>query len=361
MALLTAFTTLLARYTAQWDVVIGTPVAGRERPEIEGIVGFFLNNLVLRCRLDGSLAFTEALARVRDVCKEAFGHQELPFEELVAELAPERDLSRTPLYQVAFDYHDVELTGSAADAADLDAVADVSTIAKTDLTLYMRKQPDGSVIGALEYATALFDHATVERMAGHFQHLLAAAATDPQRRLDALDLLSASERGDLERWSHRPAPEVTSSVPALFARRAAAVPGATALVAGPATATFAELDERSNRLARQLRALGVGPESVVGVLLDRSRGPADRAPRGVAGRRRLRAARPGLPRRPRRRGPGRRRRPRAGHHRRVRRAAGRGLRRAAAGPRRRGPGSGDRGPARHTPGPPGAPGSAPRP
>ncbi|MFG2892258.1 amino acid adenylation domain-containing protein [Streptomyces sp. NPDC048248] len=270
MALLTAFTTLLARYTAQWDVVIGTPVAGRERPEIEGIVGFFLNNLVLRCRLGGSLAFTEALARVRDVCKEAFGHQELPFEELVAELAPERDLSRTPLYQVAFDYHDVELTGSAADAADLDAVADVSTIAKTDLTLYMRKQPDGSVIGALEYATALFDHATVERMAGHFQHLLAAAATDPQRRLDALDLLSGSERSDLERWSHRPAPEVTSSVPALLARRAAAVPGATALVTGPATATFAELDQRSNRLARHLRALGVGPESVVGVLLDRS-------------------------------------------------------------------------------------------
>ncbi|MCY0941361.1 non-ribosomal peptide synthetase [Streptomyces antarcticus] len=270
MALLTAFTTLLARYTAQWDVVIGTPVAGRERPEIEGVVGFFLNNLVLRCRLDGSLDFARALEHVRDVCKEAFGHQELPFEELVAELAPERDLSRTPLYQIAFDYHDVRLTGSAADASDLDTVADVSSVAKTDLTLYMRGQPDGTVVGALEYATALFDRSTIERMAGHFQQLLATAAADPEVRLDALDLRPEEERRDRERWSRRSAAELTASVPALFARRAAAVPGATALVAEGRSATFAELDERSNRLARQLRSLAVGPESVVGVLLDRS-------------------------------------------------------------------------------------------
>ncbi|MGW7415281.1 amino acid adenylation domain-containing protein [Streptomyces sp. NPDC054863] len=269
-ALLTAFTTLLARYTAQWDVVIGTPVAGRERPEIDGVVGFFLNSLVLRCQLEGSLAFEQAVERVRDVCKEAFGHQELPFEELVAELAPERDLSRTPLYQVAFDYHDVELTGSAADATDLEAVVDVSSVAKTDLTLYMRKQTDGTMIGALEYATALFEHTTVERLAQHFQHLLAAVAADPRVRLDAVDLLPDDERRTLERWSHGPEAEVTASVPALFAQRAAAVPDATAVIADGASATFAELDERANKLARRLRSAGVGPETVVGVLLERS-------------------------------------------------------------------------------------------
>ncbi|MFE1407398.1 amino acid adenylation domain-containing protein [Streptomyces sp. NPDC058770] len=269
MVLLTAFATLLARYTAQWDVVIGTPVAGRERPEIENVVGFFLNSLVLRCPLDGSLAFEQALDRVRDVCKEAFGHQELPFEELVAELAPERDLSRTPLYQVAFDYHDERLTGSAADAADLDAVTAVSSVAKTDLTLYMRKQADGTVVGALEYATSLFEHSTVERLAGHFQRLLASVATDPLGRLDTLDMLPVEERDALARRNRTPAPEVTASVPELFARRAAAVPHATALVAGDATRTFVELDAHAGRLARRLRALGAGPESVVGVLLDR--------------------------------------------------------------------------------------------
>ncbi|UUU22856.1 non-ribosomal peptide synthetase [Streptomyces sp. DSM 40750] len=272
MVLLTAFTTLLARYTGQWDVAIGTPVAGRERPEIEGVVGFFLNSLVLRCPLDGSLAFEQALERVREVCKDAFGHQELPFEELVAALAPERDLSRTPLYQVAFDYHGEELTGSAADADELDAVTEVSSIAKTDLTLYMRGQPDGTLVGALEYATSLFERATVERLAGHFRQLLESVVTEPLGRLDTLDLLPDDERLALSapgRHNHTPAPDVTASVPALFAARAAAVPDATALVADGATATFAELDTRANQLAHLLRGLGVGPESVVGVLLDR--------------------------------------------------------------------------------------------
>ena len=272
MVLLTAFTTLLARYTGQWDVVIGTPVAGRERPEIDGVVGFFLNSLVLRCRLDGSLAFEQALEQVGEVCKDAFGHQELPFEELVAELAPERDLSRTPLYQVAFDYHGEELTGSAADADELDAVTEVSSIAKTDLTLYMRRQPDGTLVGALEYATSLFERATVERLAGHFQQLLASVVAEPLGRLDALGLLPDDERLALSapgRHNHTPAAEVTASVPALFAARAAAVPDATALIADGATVTFAELDARADQLAHLLRGLGVGPGSVVGVLLDR--------------------------------------------------------------------------------------------
>ncbi|MEU6200228.1 amino acid adenylation domain-containing protein [Streptomyces sp. NPDC047061] len=269
MTLLTVFSTLLARYTSQWDGTIGTPVAGRERPEFEGVVGFFLNSLVLRPSLDGALTFEQALDRVRDTCKDAFAHQDLPFDRLVAELAPERDLSRTPLYQVAFDFHDEELTGSPAEADDMDLVVDVSTVAKTDLTLYMRRQQDGTVIGALEYATALFDPSTVERLAGHFQELLRACAAGPDRRLDTLDLLTADERLHLAGWNGTPAAPVTATVTDLFEERAATTPLATALVADGTTVSYAELDVRANRLAHHLRGLGVGPESVVGVLLDR--------------------------------------------------------------------------------------------
>ncbi|MET9519175.1 amino acid adenylation domain-containing protein [Streptomyces sp. NPDC002994] len=269
ITLLTAFSTLLARHTGQWDGTIGTPVAGRERPEFEGVVGFFLNSLVLRPALDGALTFAQALDRVRDVCKDAFAHQDVPFDRLVAELAPDRDLSRTPLYQVAFDYHDEELTGSPADAADMDLVLDVSTIAKTDLTLYMRRQPDGTVVGALEYATALFDRSTAERLAGHFQELLRAAATEPATRLDALDFLPEDARRALAEWNHTPAAPVTATVPELFEERAAALPEATALLAAGASLSYAQLDARANRLAHHLRGLGAGPESVIGVLLDR--------------------------------------------------------------------------------------------
>ncbi|MEU6589799.1 amino acid adenylation domain-containing protein [Streptomyces sp. NPDC046881] len=269
MVLLTAFSTLLARYTARWDVVVGAPVAGRERPEVEGVVGFFLNSLVLRCPLDGSLTFAEALDRVRDVCKEAFGHQELPFEELVAELAPERDPSRTPLYQVAFDYHDEAMTGSAADAGELDAVVEVSSVAKTDLTLYMRRQPDGTLLGALEYASSLFEAATVERMAGHLGQLLSDAARTPRRRLDALDLLPAAERAALARLNDTVTPAPDRSVPALLEQAARTAADRPALIADGTRVTFAELERRANRLARQLRARGVGPETVTAVLLDR--------------------------------------------------------------------------------------------
>ncbi|MFJ9877788.1 non-ribosomal peptide synthetase [[Kitasatospora] papulosa] len=269
MTLLTVFKTLLARHTGQWDGTIGTPVAGRERPEFEGVVGFFLNSLVLRTPLDGGLTFVQALDRVRDTCKAAFAHQDLPFDRLVAELAPDRDLSRTPLYQVAFDFHDEELTGSPAETADMDLVVDVSTVAKTDLTLYMRRQQDGTVVAALEYATALFDRSTVERLAGHFQELLQSCAADPAERLDTLGFLPADERRALAGWHRTPAAPVDTTVARLIEERATATPDAPALIADGDTLTYAELDLRANRLAHHLRGWGVGPDSVVGVLLDR--------------------------------------------------------------------------------------------
>ncbi|MFJ4712048.1 amino acid adenylation domain-containing protein [Streptomyces sp. NPDC088785] len=269
MTLLTGFATLLARQTGQWDVVVGTPVAGRDRPGTEGVVGFFLNSLVLRLGLDGSLSFGAGLDRVKDACREAFAHQELPFEQLVAALAPERDAARTPLYQVAFDLHDEESTGSATDPADLATLVDVSRIAKTDLTLYLRRRPDGGMSGGLEYATSLFRRDTVERMAAQFVLLLGQAAGRPRDRLDALGLLPAAERAALLRWSGTPAPAYTADAPGLFERQAAATPDATALATEAGKVSFAELDRRANRVAHRLREHGAGPDTVVGVLVDR--------------------------------------------------------------------------------------------
>ncbi|MFF5469330.1 amino acid adenylation domain-containing protein [Streptomyces achromogenes] len=269
MTLLTGFGTLLARRTGQWDVVLGTPVAGRDRPGTEGVVGFFLNSLVLRLGLSGGMTFDAGVQRVRDACRAAFAHQDLPFEQLVADLAPERDSSRTPLYQVAFDLHDEVLTGSAADPADLATLVEVSRIAKTDLTLYLRRRPDGGMSGGLEYATSLFERDTVARLAEQFVLLLRRASASPGTRLDALGLLPDAERGALLRWSGTPAPAYTTDAPGLFERRADASPDAVALRTEAGDVTFAELDRRANRVAHRLRDLGAGADSVVGVLVDR--------------------------------------------------------------------------------------------
>ncbi|MCK9922444.1 amino acid adenylation domain-containing protein [Frankia sp. AgPm24] len=269
MVLLTVFATLLARHGGRWDVPIGTPVAGRERPELENVVGFFLNSLVLRCQLAADLTFEQALERVRDVCKDALAHQQLPFERLVAELAPERDPSRTPFYQVAFDFHGAELTGAPDDEADLTSMIEASGVAKTDLTLYVRRRPDGSVLGLLEYATALYERDTVVRLANHLEVLVRSVVDAPRRTLGMLDLLPDAESRALAGWSSTPAAAETTSVLDLFEERVAASGDAVALVTDAVTMSFAELDARANRLAGHLRARGVGPESVVGVLLDR--------------------------------------------------------------------------------------------
>ncbi|MFE7524144.1 amino acid adenylation domain-containing protein [Kitasatospora sp. NPDC057542] len=272
MTLLTAYATVLGRNSGQWDLSIGTPVAGRGLPELEGVVGFFLNSLVLRCRLSGRLTFAQALDLVADTAKEAFAQPELPFERLVEELVPDRDLSRTPLYQVAFDLHGEEFNGPVPAAGDGAGTEDLKAswhIAHTDLTLMMRPGPAGSLFGAFEFATSLFDEATVERLAGQFTRVLAAVAADPGTRLDALDLADERERADLARWSSAPALPAGLTVPELIAAQAARTPGATAVRGDGFTLTYAELDARANRIAHRLRDRGAGPESIVGVLLER--------------------------------------------------------------------------------------------
>ncbi|GAA4074814.1 amino acid adenylation domain-containing protein [Streptomyces shaanxiensis] len=270
MTLLTAFGTLLARHTGQWDVVVGAPVAGRTRPELRPMVGFFLNSLVLRCPLDAGQSFEDALGRVRGACLDAFAHQDVPFEHLVEELRPERDLSRTPLYQVAFNMHDEQLTGGMPDRTDLDYLRGARQVSKTDLTLYVRREADGTWTGALEYATALFEHATIERFADHFVRLLTSVTAAPATALAEADILPDAERARLlGEWNATAEEFPAGTVLDRIEATAAARPDALAVVAGDARLSYGDLDAHANRLAHHLAAHGVGAESLVGVCLDR--------------------------------------------------------------------------------------------
>ncbi|MEW5931716.1 MAG: amino acid adenylation domain-containing protein, partial [Gemmatimonadota bacterium] len=271
MALLAAWQLLLARYSGQDDVVVGTPVAGRTRAELEGLVGMFVNTLALRGDLSGDPAFRGLLARVRDAVLDAHLHQDLPFERLVEALESGRSLGHAPVFQVMFSLQAAPpaapaLPGLAA------RVEEIPTgTAKFDLTLQVTDS-GGDLAASLEYATDLFDAATVERMAEHFRVLLAGIAADPDRRLSALPLLSADERRRvLEDWNatDRPRP-AGPPVHELVAEQARRRPDAPAVVAGDAALTYAGLDARADRLAARLREQGAGPETRVGVLLERT-------------------------------------------------------------------------------------------
>ncbi|MBT2510605.1 amino acid adenylation domain-containing protein [Streptomyces sp. ISL-98] len=270
MVVLAAFQALLARYSGSSDVAVGTVVSGRDRPELQGIFGYCINSLVLRGRWEGDPAFRELLSGTRSTVLDAFDHQSVPFAQLVDELQPERDLSRTPLFQVAFTMHGERTTAFDLPGIRTEPYGAIGSTAKFDLDLQLREAGDGSLGGHLEYATALFDRATIERMAGHLVRLLTAAVADPDLRLSALDILDDAERalqaapaGDAE---FQP---VDGTVHAAFEAQARRTPDAVAVVFDGAELTYAELNERANRLAHHLRAQGVGPDALVGVCLDR--------------------------------------------------------------------------------------------
>jgi amino acid adenylation domain-containing protein/non-ribosomal peptide synthase protein (TIGR01720 family) len=273
MVLLAGFQALLTRLTGQPVIDLGTVVAGRGRLEIEDLIGLFVNTLVLRLEPPPGASFAELLAHVRQVTIAAQAHQELPFERLVEALKPERDLGRTPLFQVmaALDVPaaQAELSGLQVEALPLHTRA-----AKFDLSLLMRD--DGDLLGGLfEYSIELFDAATVARLAGGLLNLLQAAAADPSQRTAELPLLSAAERhqtlvehNDSQcRWPSTP------PVHRLFEAQAARTPEAPALttdLAGGVALSFAELDRLAGKIAAHLVALGVGPEVRVGLALQRS-------------------------------------------------------------------------------------------
>ncbi|MEU9191158.1 amino acid adenylation domain-containing protein [Streptomyces sp. NPDC048484] len=271
MTLLAAFDVLLGRYCGTDDVVVGTPVAGRTRAETEDVIGFFVNTLVLRTDLSGDPTFDELVRRVRETVLSAHAHQDLPFEQLVDALVTERDRSRTPLFQVFFNYTLGEGggddTGTAADRPD---AAAGTAPAMFDLSLVVAES-GGALSGTLHYSTALFDAGTAERMAAHLVMLVEAVAADADLPLSRLPLLTPAERAlAVDGWNDTAAvlPDVMTAHD-LIAGRAAAVPDTVAVVAEGATLTYAGLVARADRLANRLREAGVGPESVVGLCLER--------------------------------------------------------------------------------------------
>ncbi|MEU2673115.1 amino acid adenylation domain-containing protein [Streptomyces sp. NPDC007164] len=278
MVLLTAYQTLLGRYTGKRDVAVGTAVSGRTRPELRQMAGYAYNTLVLRARWGADPAFRDVLAHNRTTVLDAFDHQETPFDRIADELEPERDLSTTPLFQVMFDL----ASGEGADGPDLpgitaEPVPAASSIARFDLTLHLTERADGTLHGSLEYATALFDAATAARIAGHYTRVLDRIAAAPDAPLSALDPIGPEERALLLDGPATPvgtdhALDATALRPVLetILEQAAATPDATALRHGDTTFTYRRLAEESEQYARRLAGLGVGPEDTVAVLLDRS-------------------------------------------------------------------------------------------
>ncbi|MBV9792202.1 MAG: amino acid adenylation domain-containing protein [Chloroflexi bacterium] len=272
MTLLAAFDVLLYRYTGQHDLLVGTPIAGRVRPELEGVVGLFLNTLVLRADLSDAPSFRELLGQVRATTLAAFDHQALPFERLVEELQPERDLSHTPVFQVLFNL--LNFAEVAFDLPDLQlSVSDPPLPAKFDLTLTLAETPAGLVV-SFGYNADLFEPATIARMAAHWQTLLTEIVADPAQSIAVLPLLTEDEREHvLHGWNPAPTSSTQRLVPDLFEAQAARTPNTIALIAEHEQLTYAELNARANQLARYLRAQGVGRsrhESLVGLLVERS-------------------------------------------------------------------------------------------
>ncbi|MEU7861585.1 amino acid adenylation domain-containing protein [Nonomuraea sp. NPDC049141] len=270
MVLLAAFHLLLGRYCGQDDTVVGTPVARRDTPHEETMIGFFVDTVVLRGDLAGARVFGELLDRVRDDVLGAFAYQALPFERLAQELAPERDASRNPLFQVMFSYQNVRATTPRLGALEVSEVPIAPRTAKFDLTLEVAEGRDGTLNASLEYATGLFDRATMEAFAERYVSVLGQVLDDPGRPLDTVDLLTQAERHDLiTGWNATAADRPGLPLHGLFERQAAATPGATALTDGTRTVTYAELDTAAGALARRLRAAGIGAESLVAVALPR--------------------------------------------------------------------------------------------
>jgi amino acid adenylation domain-containing protein len=273
MTLLAAFQVLLQRYTGQDDVAVGLPIANRREVAVEGLIGAFVNTLILRTDLSGSPTFREALARARQSSLEAYAHQDMPFAQLVAELNPERSLSRTPLVQVMFNHINVPLPTARMSDVKSEYLELDRGAAQFDLTLtvFDPGQSGERERLILEYNTDLFEPATARRLLRHYAHLLRAIAADPNQPTRTLPLLDDAERRELlVDWNDNARPYPSASLAELFEAQAAAVPNAPALIFGEAQLSYGALNQRANQIAHYLQSLGIGPGAVVGVCLERS-------------------------------------------------------------------------------------------
>jgi amino acid adenylation domain-containing protein len=270
MVLLAAFQTLLHRYTRQEDIIVGSPVAGRTRLETEPLIGFFVNTLVLRTNFEGNPSFREVVARVRDVTLDAQAHQEVPFEKLVEELRPERHTNRTPLFQVMFILQNLSGSAPTIPGLSVEPVDHGHVAAKFDLTLTLTEDPVG-LKGALVYNSDLFDAVRMDRMAKHFETLLYGVANNPDRRIGYLPVLTDNEKVQLDGWNETDDLGTwASAVHVLVEEQVRQTPDAVALIVADEHFTYRELNSRANALAQYLRSLGVRPETLVGLCVERS-------------------------------------------------------------------------------------------
>ncbi|HYN22225.1 MAG TPA: SDR family NAD(P)-dependent oxidoreductase, partial [Thermoanaerobaculia bacterium] len=270
MVLLAGFQALLARYSGQQDLAVGSPVAARNRIEVEGLIGCFVNTLVLRGDLSGEPTFRELLGRARETALAAYLHQDVPFEKLVEELSPERSLAHASLFQVMLVLQNAPVESLEIRNLRLRPVSVEETTAKFDLELNLEEQ-DGELAGWVEVATDLFDAPTVERLIAHYERLLTAALQAPELKASELPLFSTVERQHLlTEWNDTALPlSERRLLPDLFDAQVASTPEAPAATFEEETLTYAELGARADRLARHLRRLGCGPESRVGVAMER--------------------------------------------------------------------------------------------
>ncbi len=271
MTLLAAFQTLLSRYSGEDDIVVGSPIAGRNRADVEGLIGFFVNTLALRTDLSGNPSFRELLQRVREVCLGAYAHQDLPFERLVDELQLPRDLGRNPLVQVVFSMDNAPLAALELPGLTVQTIPGAAPVAKFDLSLAVADGPAG-LAASLEYNTDLFDPTTVERLAEHFHTLLEGIVADPDGHLAELPLLTEAERRMILLDWNATATEYPDAhgFHQLFEAQAWATPEVVALEKDGEQLSYRELNQRANLLAHRLCSLGVGPEVVVAICMERS-------------------------------------------------------------------------------------------
>src|SRR6185503_7315590 len=271
MTLLAIFQTLLHRYGAGDDIVVGSPIANRNRSELEGLIGFFVNTLVLRTDCSGNPGFRELLQRVKRVALAGYSHQDVPFDKLVDELKPERSLSYSPLFQVTFAFQEDRKSTRNLPGLELSWLEVDRGSAKFDLALFVSETDEG-LSCLIEYDTDLFQEVAVRRMLGHFENLLQSVVADAGRRIGELTMLMPAELAEVMTMSRgeQLAANHHTTLHELFQQQANRTPNATALAYEGQRLTYAELNAKTNQLAHYLQRAGVGPETLVGICLERS-------------------------------------------------------------------------------------------
>jgi aspartate racemase len=269
MVMFAAFQALLSRYSGQADICVGTPVANRNRAELEQLIGVFVNTLVMRTDLSGDPTFAELLQRVREGALAGYAHQDLPFEALVDELHPERSLSRNPLFDVIFAMQNAPRSETKLDGVGWEPWGEGSKTTRVDLEVHAA-EVGSELVCTFVYATDLFEADTIQRLMGHYKQLLWAVTKDPHRRLSKLPLLTNTERTQLATWNETTTSYPQQCIQELFETVVAQHGSSVAIRCGKEELSYAELNERANQLAHYLRAHGVGPETRVGICLERS-------------------------------------------------------------------------------------------